>query len=145
MMTDHIPADRGNQWSRARRQAARRWALGRSRCLPALLGSRLCSLSVALLLACFCSSPLHAKIIKGPYLQRVTTDGITVMDDLAAGVYPMPINATHKDDVFVGRIREDLSSETGLAFWCVSDNLRKGAATNAVQIAELLVQSKASV
>ena len=73
------------------------------------------------------------------------TDGITVMDDLAAGVYPMPINATCKDDVFVGRIREDLSSETGLAFWCVSDNLRKGAATNAVQIAELLVQSKASV
>ncbi len=73
------------------------------------------------------------------------TDGITVMDDLAAGVYPMPINATSKDDVFVGRIREDLSSETGLAFWCVSDNLRKGAATNAVQIAELLVQSRASV
>jgi aspartate-semialdehyde dehydrogenase len=73
------------------------------------------------------------------------TDGITVMDDLAAGVYPMPINATSKDDVFVGRIREDLSSETGLAFWCVSDNLRKGAATNAVQIAELLVKSKASV
>ena len=80
-MTYHIPADRGNQRSRARRQAARRWALGRSRSrrLPALLGWRLCSLSPALLLACFCSSPLHAKIIKGPYLQRVTADGITVM------------------------------------------------------------------
>jgi len=44
------------------------------------------------------------------------------------------------DDVFVGRIREDLSSPNGIAFWCVSDNLRKGAATNAVQIAELLHQ-----
>jgi len=67
------------------------------------------------------------------------TEGITVIDDLAAGQYPMPINGDGKDDVFVGRIRQDLSCENGLAFWCVSDNLRKGAATNAVQIAELLV------
>jgi aspartate-semialdehyde dehydrogenase len=65
--------------------------------------------------------------------------GITVMDDLAAGVYPMPSNSDDKDDVFIGRIRKDLSCENGLTFWCVSDNLRKGAATNAVQIAELLV------
>lgn len=65
--------------------------------------------------------------------------GITVVDDLANGLYPMPINGDGKDDVFVGRIRKDLSCENGLAFWCVSDNLRKGAATNAVQIAELLV------
>jgi aspartate-semialdehyde dehydrogenase len=68
------------------------------------------------------------------------TPGITVIDDLAAGQYPMPINCDDRDDVFIGRIREDLSSENGLAFWCVSDNLRKGAATNAVQIAELLVR-----
>jgi aspartate-semialdehyde dehydrogenase len=68
------------------------------------------------------------------------TDGITVIDDVAAGQYPMPINCDDKDDVFIGRIREDLSSENGLAFWCVSDNLRKGAATNAVQIAELLTR-----
>ncbi len=68
------------------------------------------------------------------------TPGITVIDDLAAGRYPMPINCDDRDDVFIGRIREDLSSENGLAFWCVSDNLRKGAATNAVQIAELLVR-----
>jgi len=67
------------------------------------------------------------------------TPGITVVDDLAAGEYPMPINCDDSDEVFIGRIREDLSSETGLAFWCVSDNLRKGAATNAVQIAELLI------
>ena len=66
------------------------------------------------------------------------TPGITVVDDLEAGSYPMPLDCTGKDDVFIGRIREDLSSENGLAFWCVSDNLRKGAATNAVQIAELL-------
>ena len=70
--------------------------------------------------------------------------GITVIDDLAAGDYPMPHDCSGKDDVFVGRIREDLSQQNGLAFWCVSDNLRKGAATNAVQIAELLVQMKAT-
>lgn len=71
--------------------------------------------------------------------------GITVMDDLAAGVYPMPNICNDKDDVFVGRIREDISSPSGIAFWCVSDNLRKGAATNAVQIAELLVKTGAKV
>ncbi|NLY01157.1 MAG: aspartate-semialdehyde dehydrogenase [Rhodopirellula sp.] len=68
------------------------------------------------------------------------TPGIVVMDDLPHKVYPMPINCDQRDEVFVGRIREDLSSPNGLAFWCVSDNLRKGAATNAVQIAELLVE-----
>ncbi len=68
--------------------------------------------------------------------------GITVVDDLEAGVYPMPNNSDNKDDVFIGRIRKDLSCENGLAFWCVSDNLRKGAATNAVQIAELLVSGQ---
>ncbi len=68
--------------------------------------------------------------------------GITVKDDLPAGVYPMPKECDGKDDVFIGRIREDLSSPSGIAFWCVSDNLRKGAATNAVQIAELLLARK---
>ena len=57
----------------------------------------------------------------------------------------MPSNCSDDDGVFIGRIREDLSCENGLAFWCVSDNLRKGAATNAVQIAELLVKSAAAV
>lgn len=65
--------------------------------------------------------------------------GITVVDDLEAGLYPMPSTSDNKDDVFIGRIRKDLSCENGLTFWCVSDNLRKGAATNAVQIAELLI------
>ena len=69
--------------------------------------------------------------------------GIVVVDDLAAKQYPMPSTCDGRDEVFVGRIREDLSSPSGLAFWCVSDNLRKGAATNAVQIAELLARTKA--
>jgi aspartate-semialdehyde dehydrogenase len=68
------------------------------------------------------------------------TPGIAVMDDLENQIYPMPINGDRRDEVFIGRIREDLSSPNGLAFWCVSDNLRKGAATNAVQIAELLAR-----
>lgn len=65
-------------------------------------------------------------------------DGVTVVDDLESRQYPMPRDCEGKDDVFVGRIRKDISCPNGLAFWCVSDNLRKGAATNAVQIAELL-------
>jgi aspartate-semialdehyde dehydrogenase len=69
--------------------------------------------------------------------------GIVVIDDLAAKSYPMPLNCDTHNEVFVGRIREDLSAPNGLAFWCVSDNLRKGAATNAVQIAELLVSRAA--
>jgi aspartate-semialdehyde dehydrogenase len=73
------------------------------------------------------------------------TPGIKVIDNLEAGQYPMPAECDGDDAVFVGRIREDLSSENGLAFWCVSDNLRKGAATNAVQIAELLVKMQAAV
>ena len=69
--------------------------------------------------------------------------GIVVEDDLAAKKYPMPLNCDNRHEVFIGRIREDLSSSNGIAFWCVSDNLRKGAATNAVQIAELLVSQAA--
>ena len=65
--------------------------------------------------------------------------GITVVDDLQNGVYPMPNNSDDQDDVFVGRIRDDSSHPRGLAMWIVGDNLRKGAATNAVQIAESLV------
>jgi aspartate-semialdehyde dehydrogenase len=64
--------------------------------------------------------------------------GVVVIDDPAQGHYPMPSDCTGRDEVFVGRIRRDLSHPNGLSFWCVSDNLRKGAATNAVQIAELL-------
>ncbi len=64
--------------------------------------------------------------------------GITVVDDLDEKQYPMPSTCDGSDEVFIGRIRKDISNPNGLNFWCVSDNLRKGAATNAVQIAELL-------
>ena len=65
-------------------------------------------------------------------------EGITVQDNPDVNVYPMPIYANGKDDVFVGRIRRDESQPNSLNMWIVSDNLRKGAATNAVQIAEYL-------
>ena len=64
--------------------------------------------------------------------------GILVVDE--PGRYPMPIDAAGRDEVFVGRVRADLSSENGLTMWIVADNLRKGAATNAVEIAELLIR-----
>lgn len=64
--------------------------------------------------------------------------GIVVCDDTAHSVYPMPLDAAGKDEVFVGRVREDKSVENGLNIWVVADNIRKGAASNAVQIAELL-------
>jgi aspartate-semialdehyde dehydrogenase len=65
--------------------------------------------------------------------------GVKVLDDPAASVYPLALNAEGKNGVFVGRIRRDVSLEQGLNLWIVSDNLRKGAALNAVQIAETLV------
>ncbi len=64
--------------------------------------------------------------------------GIKVVDDPANQKYPLQLDAEGVDDVFVGRVREDISQEQGLDLWCVADNIRKGAATNAVQIAELL-------
>ncbi|WP_275315075.1 aspartate-semialdehyde dehydrogenase [Tenacibaculum bernardetii] len=67
------------------------------------------------------------------------TAGIIVQDDVANNLYPMPITAHNKDEVFVGRIRRDESQDNTLNLWVVSDNLRKGAATNTVQIAEYLV------
>jgi aspartate-semialdehyde dehydrogenase len=66
--------------------------------------------------------------------------GIMVLDEPEAGLYPMPIDAVGRDEVFVGRVRADLSHENGLAMWIVADNLRKGAAANAVEIAELLIR-----
>lgn len=66
--------------------------------------------------------------------------GIVVQDDPANNVYPMAINAYDKDEVFVGRLRRDFSIANGLNFWVVSDNIRKGAATNAVQIAQHLIK-----
>ena len=70
------------------------------------------------------------------------TSGVIVQDNVKENLYPMPITAHEKDEVFVGRIRRDESQENSLNLWIVSDNLRKGAATNAVQIAEYLVENK---
>ena len=66
--------------------------------------------------------------------------GCRLVDDLKNKVYPMPLDTSDQDIVFVGRIREDLTSDNGLNIWCCGDQVRKGAATNAVQIAELLVK-----
>jgi aspartate-semialdehyde dehydrogenase len=66
--------------------------------------------------------------------------GLVVLDDPASRRYPLAVSASDRDEVFVGRIRQDLHRPTALLFWCVSDNLRKGAATNAVQIAEELLK-----
>ncbi len=68
--------------------------------------------------------------------------GVTLTDDPAKNVYPMPIDSAEKDDVFVGRIRKDESVKNGINLWIVSDNVRKGAATNAVQIAEEYIKGK---
>ena len=65
--------------------------------------------------------------------------GIVLEDDPENFKYPMPINARGKDEVFVGRIRKDFSCENSLNLWVVSDNLRKGAATNAIQILETII------
>lgn len=68
------------------------------------------------------------------------TDGVTVQDQPEFNTYPMPLMAEGKDDVFVGRLRRDFTTDNALNMWVVSDNLRKGAATNTVQIAEVLLK-----
>ena len=70
------------------------------------------------------------------------SDGVVVQDNPTTNTYPMPIYAEGKDEVFVGRIRRDFSQKNTLNLWVVSDNLRKGAATNAIQIAEYLLENK---
>ena len=66
--------------------------------------------------------------------------GCRLVDDLDNKVYPMPLDTSDQDIVFVGRIRDDLTDGNGLTLWCCGDQIRKGAATNAIQIAELLVK-----
>ena len=71
-----------------------------------------------------------------------TSEGIVLMDEPAEKKYPMPLFIAGKDPVYVGRIRKDLTNENGLAFWCVADQIKKGAALNAVQIAEWIIRNK---
>ena len=78
--------------------------------------------------------------IKDIYEILNTTEGLKVVDDVDQNSYPMPINTKGKDDVFVGRIRKDYSQKNSLNLWIVADNLRKGAATNTVQIAEYMIK-----
>ncbi len=91
------------------------------------------------------SESVNLTLSQAPDLDEVrellnNTPGVVVIDDLDNNGYPMPLDAEGKDDVFVGRIRQDESQEKGLNLWIVADNLRKGAATNTVQIAEYLIQ-----
>lgn len=67
--------------------------------------------------------------------------GVVVQDEPEKNIYPMPLNSHGKDEVFVGRIRRDETQDKSLNMWIVADNLRKGAATNAVQIAEYLIEN----
>ncbi len=69
------------------------------------------------------------------------SDGIIVQDDIYKNIYPLATKATGHDESFVGRIRRDFSVESGINFWCVSDNIRKGAASNAVQIVQKLIEN----
>lgn len=69
-------------------------------------------------------------------------EGVILMDEPQDKIYPMPLFIAGKDPVYVGRIRKDLSSDNGLTFWCVADQIKKGAALNAVQIAEWIIKNK---
>ena len=91
------------------------------------------------------SESINVETLKSFEVQQIrdlmaSESGVVVQDDPAHNVYPMPLYAWGKDEVFVGRIRRDFTIPNGFNFWCVSDNIRKGAATNAVQIALLLFQ-----
>ncbi|MPZ13349.1 MAG: aspartate-semialdehyde dehydrogenase [Chloroflexi bacterium] len=81
--------------------------------------------------------PMSAEDVRGIL---VSAAGVAIVDDPSNCAYPLPIHAAGRDEVFVGRIRKDLSHPHGIAMWIVSDNVRKGAALNAVQVAELLIQ-----
>ena len=74
--------------------------------------------------------------------QIAATSGVVLQDDPEHNIYPMPITAHHKDEVFVGRLRRDPSQPQTLNLWVVADNIRKGAATNAVQIMEALIKRR---
>ena len=81
----------------------------------------------------------HKPVTRASALEVLSkASGLVVVDDVKNNVYPMPINAEGTDEVYVGRVRQDFSVESGLNIWVVADNIRKGAASNTVQIAELL-------
>lgn len=91
----------------------------------------------------------HSESITVETASKITADearnilsnspGVKVVDDISKFKYPMPLDTTDQDLIFVGRIREDISAKNSLSLWCVGDQIRKGAATNAIQIAEILL------
>lgn len=93
------------------------------------------------------SEAVNLELDKPATLEDITSmmnnaDGVILQDDPATNQYPMPLNAYQRDEVFVGRIRKDVSIDNGFNMWIVSDNIRKGAATNTIQIAEYLVKQR---
>lgn len=93
------------------------------------------------------SESINVELCKPCSLQNArqclsSAQGLIVLDDVQNALYPMPLQAQNKDEVFVGRIRIDASVPSGLNLWVVADNIRKGAATNAVQILQLLIKNK---
>jgi len=96
------------------------------------------------------TNDIHAKIERFPQLAEAveeareafaSAEGVVLMDEPAEKSYPMPLPLAGVDAVYVGRIRSDLADPNSLTFWCVSDQIRKGAALNAVQIAEYLLRN----
>ena len=83
--------------------------------------------------------PIDLKQLQTAFEQA---EGIVYMDKPEDKVYPMPLFLSGKDEVYVGRLRKDLAHENGITFWCVGDQIKKGAALNAVQIAEYLIKVK---
>jgi aspartate-semialdehyde dehydrogenase len=91
---------------------------------------------------CETSAPLSLDTVRQAFQ---SVPGVTLFDNPAEGKYPMPFNLTGCDDVYVGQLRKDFTHANRLAFWTVSDQIRKGAALNAIQIAELFKNLKISV
>lgn len=85
----------------------------------------------------YTEKPLSAEEVKAAI---ATADGCRLVDNPEAKIYPMPLDTSDQDLVYVGRIRKDVASENGISLWCCGDQVRKGAATNAIQIAELLIK-----
>jgi len=118
-----------------------------SRKILSLPGLRISATAVRIPVEVSHSEAVHVELERAitPVRARTVfaqTDGVFVQDDPATHTYPLAATSSGSDGIFVGRVRVDESVEHGLAFWVVSDNVRKGAATNAVQIAELLIQRK---
>ena len=80
--------------------------------------------------------------INGLIEELENANGVIVRDDIARNIYPMPIDTNNQDKVFVGRIRRDYSVKSGINLWVTCDNLRKGSATNIIQILEGLIQKR---